>query len=66
MIGARIIDPAHPPMGGGGGSNGIPLTAVPFYSGLVMEGDLPQGPLSLQITDLDVLVPGDWIITWSP
>jgi len=66
VIGARIIDPAHPPMGGGGGSNGIPLTAVPFSSGLVVEGDLPQGPLSLQITSLDVLIPGDWVITWSP
>lgn len=66
VIGARIIDPAHPPMGGGGGSNGIPLTAVPFSSGLFVEGDLPQGPLALQITGLDVLVPGDWVITWSP
>jgi hypothetical protein len=66
VIGARIIDPAHPRMGGGGSSNGIPLTAVPFNSGLVVEGDLPQGPLSLQITGLDVLIPGDWVITWSP
>lgn len=66
VIGARIIDPAHPPMGGGGGSNGIPLTAVPFTSGLVVEGDLPQGPLSLQVINLDVLIPGDWVITWSP
>ncbi len=66
VIGARIIDPAHPPMGGGGGSNGIPPTNVPFTSGVVVEGDLPQGPLSLQISSLDVLVPGDWVITWSP
>jgi hypothetical protein len=66
VIGARIIDPAHPPMGGGGGSNGIPLTAIPFSSGLFVEGDLPQGPLSLQIIGLDVLVPGDWVISWSP
>jgi hypothetical protein len=66
VIGARIIDPAHPPMGGGGGGNGIPLTAVPFSSGLFLQGDLPQGPLSLQISGLDVLIPGDWVITWSP
>jgi len=66
VIGARIIDPAHPPMGGGGGGNGIPLTAVPFSSGLVVEDNLPQGPLSLQITGLDVLIAGDWVITWSP
>jgi hypothetical protein len=66
VIGARIIDPAHPPMGGGGGSNGIPLTAVPFSSGLFVEGDLPEGPVSLQISNLDVLVSGDWVITWSP
>jgi hypothetical protein len=66
VIGARIIDPAHPPMGGGGGSNGIPLTDVPFSSGLFVEGDLSQGPLSLQIIGLDVLIPGDWVITWSP
>jgi hypothetical protein len=66
VIGARIIDPAHPPMGDGGGSNGIPPTAIPFSSGLFVEGNLPQGPLSLQITSLDVLIPGDWVITWSP
>lgn len=66
VIGARIIDPAHPPMGGGGGGNGIPLTAVPFSSGLVVESSLPQGPLSLQIAGLDVLIPGNWIVTWSP
>jgi len=66
VIGARIIDPAHPPMGGGGGGVGIPPINVPFTSGVVVEGDLPQGPISLQITSLDVLVPGDWVITWSP
>lgn len=66
VIGARIIDPAHPPMGGGGGSNGIPLTNVPFASAIMVEGDLPQRPISLQISNLDALVPGDWVITWSP
>jgi hypothetical protein len=66
VIGAWIIDPAHPPMGGGGGGYGIPPTNVPFTSGVVVEGELPPGPLNLQIVNLDVLVPGDWVITWSP
>jgi len=66
VIGARIIDPAHPPMGGGGGGVGIPPTNVPFTSGMVVEGDLPQGTLSLQIAGLDVLIPGDWVLSWSP
>jgi hypothetical protein len=66
VIGARVIDPAHPPMGGGGGSNGIPPTGVPFSSGVFIEGELPQGPLSLQIAGLDVLIPGDWVIHWAP
>lgn len=66
VIGALIIDPTNPVMGGGGGGSGVPLTGVPFTSGLLVEGELLHGPLSLQIASLDVLIPGDWVINWSP
>jgi len=66
VIGANIVDPANPAMGGGGGGGSTPVTGVPFSSNLFIEGELPQRPLSLQIASLEVLIPGDWVITWSP
>lgn len=67
IIGASIIDLAHPPMGGGGGGGaGLPEIGIPFYSGFGYQTPIPQGPLTLTFTNVEVLVPGDWDIVWNP
>ncbi|MCL5429284.1 MAG: hypothetical protein M1347_05725 [Chloroflexi bacterium] len=65
VIGAQIFDVNHPPMGFGGGG-GTPQTNVPFTSSYAIEGDYPADPMSFAVVWLDVLVPGDWTITWDP
>jgi hypothetical protein len=27
---------------------------------------IPQGPLTLTFTNVQLLLPGDWTLTWSP
>lgn len=66
IVGAMIIESNHPPMGGGGGGGGSPQVNAPFTSGLSFEGQIPSGPLTIVVTSLDVLLPGDWTITWQP
>ena len=66
ITGAMIIDLAHPPLGGGGGGGGIPSVGAPFNAGFGYHVPIPQGPLTLTFTDVQLLVPGDWTITWSP
>jgi hypothetical protein len=66
IIGASVIDLAHPPLGGGGGGGGVPVAGAPFNAGFGYQVPIPQGPLTLTFTDVQLLVPGDWTITWSP
>lgn len=66
IIGAAITDLAHPPMGGGGGGGGVPVVGDPFGVGFGYQLPLPEGPLTLTFTLVDILVPGDWNIVWSP
>ncbi len=66
IIGATITDLAHPPMGGGGGGGGVPEVHVPFYSSFGYQVPIPQGPLTLTFTSVDLLIPGDWTLTWNP
>ncbi len=66
IIGAAITDLAHPPMGGGGGGGGVPVVGDPFGVGFGYQLPLPEGPLTLTFTLVDVLVHGDWTITWNP
>lgn len=67
IIGASIIDLAHPPMGGGGGGGGgLPEPGVPFYSGFGYQVPIPQGPLTFTFTNVEVLVDGEWVLNWSP
>lgn len=65
VVGMEIIDLQHPPMGGGGGG-GAPQSNVPFMSSVGGEGAFPNNPMTLAIVGLDVMVPGDWAITWTP
>ena len=66
IIGAAITDLAHPPLGGGGGGGGVPVVGDPFGVGFGYQLPLPEGPLTLTFTLVDILVPGDWNIVWSP
>lgn len=66
ITGAMIIDLAHPPLGGGGGGGGIPSVGAPFNAGFGYQVPIPQGPLTLTFTDVQLLVPGDWTLSWSP
>lgn len=65
IVGAMVIEANHPPMGGGGGG-GIPQENASFTSGISLEGNIPNGPLTILVTSLEVLLPGDWTITWNP
>jgi hypothetical protein len=64
IVGAIIMDLAHPPLGGGGGGAGLPETT--FVTGFGYQIPLPQGPLTLTFIEITVLVPGDWTLSWSP
>ncbi len=66
IVGAAITDLAHPPMGGGGGGGGVPVVGDPFGVGFGYQLPLPEGPLTLTFTLVDILVPGDWNIVWNP
>jgi len=65
IVGASVIDLDHPPLGGGGGG-GIPTAGVPFVSGYGYQMPIPEGPLTLTFTNVQLLLPGDWAVTWSP
>jgi hypothetical protein len=66
IIGATITDFSHPPVGFGGGGGGIPQADVEFSAGYGYQEPLPQGPYTLTFTTVDILVSGDWNLTWSP
>ena len=66
ITGASIIDLTHPPLGGGGGGGGIPSAGIPFNSGFAYQVPIPQGPLTLTFTNIQLLIPGDWTVNWSP
>jgi len=66
IVNAVITDRAHPPFGGGGGGGGVPIAGVPFLCGFGYQVPLPQGPYTLTFTDVGLLIPGNWTLTWSP
>ena len=66
IVGAAITDLAHPPSGGGGGGGGVPVAGAPFRSGFGYQAPLPPGPYRLTLTNVAVLVPGDWALKWTP
>ena len=66
IIGATITDYAHPPTGFGGGGGGIPQADVEFGAPYQYQEPLPKGPYTLTFTSVDLLVPGDWNLSWSP
>lgn len=66
IVGASVIDLDHPPLGGGGGGGGIPSIGAPFNVGYGYQVPIPQGPLTLTFTNVQLLIPGEWNVTWSP
>jgi hypothetical protein len=66
VIGATITDYSHPPVGFGGGGGGIPQADVEFSAPYSYQEPLPKGPYTLTFTSVDILVPGDWNLSWSP
>jgi hypothetical protein len=66
IVGASVIDLAHPPLGSGGGGGGIPSAGAPFNSGFGYQVPIPQGPLTLTFINIQLLIPGDWTVSWSP
>lgn len=66
IVGAAITDLAHPPMGGGGGGGGVPVVGDPFGVGFGYQLPLPEGPLTLTFTNVELLISGDWTLTWTP
>ncbi|MBK8617035.1 MAG: hypothetical protein IPN96_07950 [Anaerolineales bacterium] len=66
IIGAAIADLNYPMMGGGGGGGGMPEERVPFFSGFGYQVPIPQGPLTMTFINIQMVIPGDWNIVWSP
>ncbi len=66
IVGVAIVDLKEPAMGGGGGGGGMPGEKVPFSSGFGYQGVLPQGPLTFTIVSVELNIPGEWVLTWSP
>ncbi len=66
IIGAAIADLNYPMMGGGGGGGGMPEERVPFFSGFGYQVPIPQGPLTMTFINIQMVIPGDWSIVWSP
>lgn len=66
IVGASIIDLAHPPQGFGGGGGGVPEAHALFAAGFQYQMPLPQGPFTFTFTNVEIIVPGDWALSWSP
>lgn len=66
ITGAMVMDMDHPPLGGGGGGGGIPSVGAPFNVGFGYQVPIPQGPLTLTFINVQLLIPGDWTVSWSP
>lgn len=66
IVGASVIDLTYPPLGGGGGGGGLPEAKLPFDVAYGYQLPLPTPPYTLTFTNVEVIVPGDWVLTWSP
>lgn len=60
---ATITDTEHPTLGGGG--NGADLTGL-FSNGFTYANGLPQGPLTLTVTEITSRWDGPWSVEWTP
>jgi hypothetical protein len=44
----------------------VPQEKAEFAAGFQYQMPLPQGPLTLTFTNIQILVPGDWTLQWKP
>jgi len=64
IVGAQLKDSEYPFVGGGGG--GAPVDEQVFGSSFNYLNGMPATPRTIAITDLDILILGDWQISWMP
>jgi hypothetical protein len=64
ITGALLIDMAHPPAGGGGGSAG--WTEGVFTSGFSYRGAMPEGPITVNVEAITFNFSGHWEAQWTP
>jgi len=60
---AMLFDKEHPHAGGGGG--GSSFTGV-FSSGFSYAGDIPEGPITVDIESIGFSLSGHWEASWTP
>jgi dipeptidyl aminopeptidase/acylaminoacyl peptidase len=53
-------------MSGGVESTSFPRTNLLFTSAFSVESNTAAGPMTIVIYALDILIPGDWVVTWNP
>jgi hypothetical protein len=64
VLGAVTIDLEHPVAGGAGGGGG--MSGVFSSSFIYADDKLPQGPVTITISGIDVLRKGPWQTQWTP
>ena len=58
----RGSDEYIPPVGGGGGGSGDGS----FSAGVAYTGRIPEGMLTVVVSNLAIRIPGPWLIQWQP
>jgi hypothetical protein len=66
VIGAIVEDQNHSAVAGGGETDGVPQTRGEFTSAFQLESELTGKPITVVIRSLQILVPGDWTLSWAP
>lgn len=61
---AMLFDHEHELAGGGGGGGGS-FSNI-FSAGFSYAGELPQGPITVNVESISVKLPGPWEATWTP
>jgi hypothetical protein len=61
ISGVQVFEQNSPPMGGCN-----PRDNMPFTIAIRLEGEFPDGSMTILIHSLDMLLPGNWTITWAP
>jgi len=63
---ARLIDPEHPPMGGGGGGGSGGSAETVRTTQLLYGEELPTGLITIAVQSIGLRLQGPWQATWTP